>query len=351
MKLLTCLAALESVGPEHRFTTSTALRGRVLTLVGGGDPLLARDALGSGYPDQADLGTLARRTARGLKAEGTTRVRLAYDDTLFTGPAASPDWEPSYLPDDVVSPISALWVDEGREATGLVPRSADPPGDAATVFADALRGRGITVSGPVRARAAGARALAVAEVESAPLVEVVQHVLEASDNEGAEVLARHVALAEGEPASFDGASRAVRRVVRGLGIPLDRAVVQDGSGLSRGDRLPTRTLLAVLAAGLDPDRPELGGLTEGLPVAGFSGSLSYRFTDGSDAGLGWVRAKTGTLRGVHALAGVVTGRDGTVMTFVAVADRVREPNTLFVRDQLDRISSALAGCRCATRAG
>jgi serine-type D-Ala-D-Ala carboxypeptidase/endopeptidase (penicillin-binding protein 4) len=186
-------------------------------------------------------------------------------------------------------------------------------------------------------------------VRGAELVEVVQHVLEVSDNEGAEVLARHVALAAGRPASFDGASRAVRSVARDLGIPLKGAVVRDGSGLSRQDRLSVRTLLSLLAAGADPDRPELGGLLEGLPVAGFSGSLASRFTVGADAGLGFVRAKTGTLTGVHGLAGVTVGRDGTPLLFVAVADRVAVRNTLAARARLDRIAAALSSCRCGAR--
>ncbi len=347
LKLVTCLAALEAVGPEHRFETRTVRSGRVLTLLGGGDPLLARRPPEAGtYPARADLATLARQTARRLADDGRRRVRLRYDDTLFTGPAASPAWKPDYLSDDVVSRVSALWVDEGREEEGLIPRSADPAAAAARLFAGALRARGVQVMSVERGPAA-ATAEPVAVVRGAELVEVVQHVLEVSDNEGAEVLARHVALAEDRPASFDGASQAVRSVVRRLGIPLDGAVIRDGSGLSRQDRLSVDTLLRTLAAAADPEAPELGGLLEGLPVAGFSGSLASRFLVRADIGLGFVRAKTGTLTGVHGLAGVTVGRDGTPLLFVAVADRVAVRNTLAARARLDRIAAALAGCRCA----
>jgi D-alanyl-D-alanine carboxypeptidase/D-alanyl-D-alanine-endopeptidase (penicillin-binding protein 4) len=184
-------------------------------------------------------------------------------------------------------------------------------------------------------------------VSGAPLVEVVQHVLEVSDNEGAEVLARQVALAVGRPASFTGGADAVREVLRGLGVPLDGAELHDGSGLSRQDRLPVRTLLRVLALAADPDHPELSGVLEGLPVAGFSGSLAGRFLVGADPGLGFVRAKTGTLTGVSGLAGVTVGPDHAPLLFVVVADRFREPNTLFTRARLDQVAAALAACRCA----
>jgi len=86
----------------------------------------------------------------------------------------------------------------------------------------------------------------------------------------------------------------------------------------------------------------------GLPVAGFTGSLTYRFETGDGAGLGAVRAKTGTLTGVHGLAGTVTTEDGVVLGFVAAADRVRVPDTLAARARLDEVAAALAGCTCAS---
>jgi D-alanyl-D-alanine carboxypeptidase/D-alanyl-D-alanine-endopeptidase (penicillin-binding protein 4) len=350
MKLLTSLAALEVLGPEHRFGTSAVAAGRRVTLVGGGDPLLAAEPdAGDPVPEQADLATLARETARFLTDRGRDRIRLSYDDSLFSGPASSPGWEPDYLPDDVVSPITALWVDQGRETPGLAFRQEDPSRSAATVFAGQLRERGITVVGRPEPGQAPAGGREVGAVHSAEVVEIVQHVLEVSDNEGAEVLFRHVALAEGEPGTFDGAGRAVRTVATRLGVPMDGAVIEDGSGLARTDRLRPRSLLAILALGADPAHPTRSGVVEGLPVAGFSGSLAYRFTGAADGGLGAVRAKTGTLTGVHGLAGLVTGRDGSVMTFVAVADRVKVENTLFARDRLDRIAAALAECACRDR--
>jgi len=344
MKLLTALAALDAVGQEHQFTTEVVRQRAQLTLVGGGDPLLARRPDPDAYPRQADLTALGRDTARELRRSGTTAVRLAYDDSLFTGPETSPTWESDYLPDGVVSPITALWVDQGVDPRSGR-RSADPAAAAARFFAAQLSRNGIDVRGAVQERTAqGGRR--VAGVQSAPVVEIVQHVLETSDNEGAEVLARHVAIAEGRPASFAGASQATEVVLERLGVPLGGAVINDGSGLSRDDRLRPTTVIDVLGTGASADPPPLGGVVEGLPVAGFSGSLSYRFDVEADEALGWVRAKTGTLTGVHGLAGVVTGRDGTVMTFVAVADRVKVANTLFARARLDQITAALASCRC-----
>ncbi len=353
MKLLTTVAALHALGPEHRFTTSVVATrsSRAVVLVGGGDPLLARSpSVPGGYPRRADLATLAAETARALRAAGRHEVRLGYDTSLFTGPAASPQWESSYLPDDVVSPISALWVDEGRESPGLAHRVADPAAAAAAVFAHALERHHVAVRGvprPAAAPTAAKGGRTVARVRSAPLAEVVQHVLEVSDNEGAEVLARQVAVAEGRPASFAGAAAAVRKVLTRLGVPLTGAVILDGSGLSRHDRLAPGTLLAVVRTAADHRHPDLRSAVADLPVAGFTGSLTYRFDTGSPLGLGRVRAKTGTLTGVHGLAGTATTRDGAVLEFVAIADRVKPVHTLDARVRIDEVAAALAGCACA----
>ena len=349
MKLLTATAALETLGPDHRFETTVVTRpgSKRVTLLGGGDPLLASAPVGNDdiYPARADLVTLARATAKALKAQGRSRVRLGYDVSLFTGPAVNPRWEPSYVPDNVVTRISSLWVDEGRDAYGF--RSPDPAAAAAQVFARALEKRKINVVGQPASDVADTTAEEIAAVRSAPLAQVVQYILEVSDNEGAEVLARQVAVAEKQPASFIGASRAVRSVLGDLGIDTRGDLIYDGSGLSRQDRLRTQTLLSVIETAADQENPGLRSAVADLPVAGFTGSLTYRFDTGDQAGPGAVRAKTGTLSRVHGLAGTVTSRDGVVMSFVAIADRVRIRNTLTAQTLIDELAAALAGCTCA----
>ncbi|NUR06202.1 MAG: D-alanyl-D-alanine carboxypeptidase/D-alanyl-D-alanine-endopeptidase [Nocardioidaceae bacterium] len=351
MKLLTSTAALETMGPDHRFTTRVAAApgSRRIVLQGGGDPLLARRQPGPAdddYPRVADLTTLARTTAKQLRASHRTRVRLSYDDSLFQGPAVNPRWEPGYIPDDVVSPIHALWVDEGRDATGLGFRSADPAAAAADFFADALRKQGVTVVGKPRRGLRGDRPV-VASVHSAPLAQLVQHTLEHSDNEAAEILSRQVAWSEHRQASFTGGAAAVRSVLGRLGVDTTGDRIYDGSGLSRHDRLSPQTLLSVLEAASSPDHPHLRAAVTDVPVAGFTGSLAFRFDEGDPRGLGTVRAKTGTLTGVHGLAGTATSVDGTVMVFVAIADRVTMRNNLDARVLVDRMAGALGGCRCA----
>jgi len=351
VKLLTSLAALEVLGPDHRFTTSVVqLRSRAgrpgVVLVGGGDPLLARRPPPAGddaYPDPATLDSLVRQTVRALRGTQDP-VRVRYDGSLFSGPAASPQWEPDYVHDDVVTPISALWVDQG--VVGF-DRVADPARSAADQFAAALEARGLRVAGEPTPAAAPSGARVVARTDSPPLRQVVQRVLERSDNEAAEVLLRHVAAATERPASFTGGVAALEEVLTSLGVPWRGVSLDDGSGLSRSNRLSLGTLLGALRVAAAPDQPDLRSVLSDLPVARFTGSLAYRFGDPAAAPAhGVVRAKTGTLSHVHALAGTTVDREGVALAFVVIADRVRLRDTLDARDQLDRIAAALAACRC-----
>jgi serine-type D-Ala-D-Ala carboxypeptidase/endopeptidase (penicillin-binding protein 4) len=348
-KLLTTTAALETLGPDHTFATTVVSGGPGrIVLVGGGDPFLASkpvDPQGSTYPRRADVDSLARATARALADAGRTRVRVGYDASLFSGPEVNPHWPDTYVPEGVVAPITALWVDEGRPASGFG-RVDDPAATAASVFAAALARRGIDVVGVPTPRRAGPDATELARVTSAPLSQIVERVLDVSDNEAAEVLSHQVGLARTGRGSFDTGARSVLQVLDGLGVPTDGAEVYDGSGLSREDRLDPDTLAAVVELAARTDHPELRAVVTGLPVAGFTGSLDHRFTDGDGAGRGLVRAKTGTLSGVSALAGTVTDRDGRPMVFVVMADRVALVDTLAARDALDGVAAALAACSC-----
>ena len=162
-------------------------------------------------------------------------------------------------------------------------------------------------TGP-RASGADRRARGGAASAAHRSADIVEQILQVSDNEGAEVLARQTGIAVNGHGSFNGGSAAVRQVLTGLGIDLSGATIYDGSGLSRDDRLDAETLVAVLQLASSADHPELRSVITGLPVAAFDGSLEERF-DGSP-GRGWVRAKTGTLTGTSALAGLVTDARG-----------------------------------------
>ncbi|MGW2457762.1 D-alanyl-D-alanine carboxypeptidase/D-alanyl-D-alanine endopeptidase [Streptomyces sp. NPDC001761] len=333
-KIATAVAALSALGPDHRLTTRTALEPdtRELVLVGGGDPTLTAHARTGGW---AGLRALAADTARALDRRGIHKITLSYDTTLFTGPALHPIGV-----NDNLAPISALTVDEGRtdaSTEGPAPRVGDPAADTATRFAGFLKDAGITTTAPGPSKAS-TRAETLARVSSPPLSELVERMLTNSDNDIAEALARHTALASGQPAGFDGGAKAIAIQLRKLGLPMAGAAFHDGSGLNRDDRLTADLLTALLVKAGDPGRPGLRPVLTGLPVAGFTGTLSTRYTDGA-AGL--VRAKTGTLTGVNTLAGTVVDKAGHLLAFAFLASDTTDP--LEAQAALDRAATALAG--------
>lgn len=344
-KLLTAAAVLTVHEPTDRITTRVvAGSGGALVLVGGGDPTLTGADKGKpgAYPDAARITDLAAQIARALARQHRTATRIVVDDSLFVGPSVAPDWAPEDVPSDYAAPITAVMTDGGRAAPGDLTRSTAPDLAAGHELAAALGAANLPV---VRGSAPAAGATALASVASAPMSELVAQMLQSSDNVIAECLGREVALAEGRPASFAGAAAAIRAVLGRLGID-SGAGMRDASGLAAADRLTAATLAAVLRLLAGAAHPQLHDVLAGLPVAAWSGTLGDRYLTGaSAAGAGVVRAKTGTLSAVSALAGLVHDRDGRLLVFAFVADRVGD--LAASEAALDAVAGALARCGCS----
>ncbi|HEY0360236.1 MAG TPA: D-alanyl-D-alanine carboxypeptidase/D-alanyl-D-alanine-endopeptidase [Mycobacteriales bacterium] len=338
-KIVTAAAVLAAVGPDRQLDTRAvagAAPGDVV-LVGGGDPTLAAGAAGT-YPGAARLDRLA---AQVRKAAGGPLRRVVVDAGLFTGPATGPGWDADIVTAGFGAPITALTTDGGRRSPRSDVRNTAPDLAAGRAFARAL---GLPASAVARGSAApGARQLG--SVSSPSMLSMVEYLLTHSDNVLADTLVRQVALARGMPASFAGAADAVRLTLADLGLAAAAAGVADGSGLSRANRLTTALLTSVLALAESPAHPELRGVLTGLPVARYSGTLADRFAGSPTAG-GLVRAKTGTLSGVSALAGALLDGGGRRLTFAVVADGVPAGGKDAAEQALDRIAAALARCGC-----
>jgi serine-type D-Ala-D-Ala carboxypeptidase/endopeptidase (penicillin-binding protein 4) len=355
-KLLTALAALALIPGDTRLTTAV-VKGTApdeIVLVGGGDPLLstlpADQTRVGGLPVDADtapatVADLAGRTAAALKAAGVVSVKLGYDTSMYTGPLKHAQHDAMNI-----APVTPLMVNEGR----IDPKSPDegparvfdPAEQAADAFAAALGAEGVAVRGKPGVATAAAGAQRLAAVESPTVARLVERLLTTSDNTLSEAMARQVAIAAQQPASFDGASAATRQALEKLGVPMAGVVLHDGSGLHTGNQISPLVLSKVLALAASPDHPRLRPVLTGLPIAGFTGTLLNRFGAATRAqnGIGIVRAKTGTLTGIHTLAGTVLDTEGRLLAF-AVMTRTTAGGEA-ARAAVDRIVGQLAGCGC-----
>jgi D-alanyl-D-alanine carboxypeptidase/D-alanyl-D-alanine-endopeptidase (penicillin-binding protein 4) len=341
-KILTSAAALSRLGPDHVFTTRVVTGNEdltQLTLVGGGDPML-RSTEAAGF---TALDELAEATAEQVKSAGASSVSLGYDDSLFQGPSTDDDWEPGYVSEGIVAPVSALSVDGGRVAPGSRTRAADPAAAAAATFANMLKEHGVDVRGDVAKADVSADGTDIAAVSSPPVAEIVEYLIATSNNDVAENLGRHVASASGLAASPEDVETAVSETLADLGIDVSGIDVRDGSGLSRQNAVAAATIVEVLSVAAADEHPELRAVLTGLPIAGYTGTLAERFA-AADSAVGMVRAKTGTLTagGVHSLAGVAISEGGSAYAFAVVANDVSPGAAIAVRNALDAITSTLA---------
>ena len=351
VKLLVGTAAVAELG------TSATLDTRVvdgapgeIVLVGGGDMLLSA---GKGDPSaingHAGLEDLAIQVAASLKAGGSgtaSALRLRVDETLFTGPKLSPAWDPANVRLGYIAPITPLAVDAAIPSGAGThdTRHAEPSLNAAVQFVAALAKAGVVIDGSPTFGTADPEAEELGRVSSAPLGEIVDYVLQTSDNTIAEVLGRLVAIHAGLPGSFDGARAAVLGTVERLGVNVDGAKIADASGLGDGSELTARLLVTLVSKLADPARPDLRPAAVGLPIAGLSGTLYQRYLSSDARGL--VRAKTGSLPGVVALSGTALTLDGRLLGFAVMLDKVPAGNSWNARAYVDGYVSALVECGC-----
>lgn len=370
LKLLTTGAALAVLGPDHAFETRVVAaagpRAGVLDgpvfVVGDGDPTIAR---------RFEQDPLLADWAEALWRAGVRRIRgdLVADDRAFTGPRLHPGWTAGDAERWYGAEVSALVLNDGcvdvrvagapdRPRVTLEPASGwlalevaaratpdrkrhvfaidragperrtlrvtgqvwskaggqevsvpapDPALWFVWVLAERLRARGIELEGAPR-RAAPDEAAPGLTLHRRPgaLRAALLVTNQRSQNLYAECLARAVGRRARGDGSWEAACAAIRAWARSAGAEEAEVENLDGSGLCRDSRVSPRALVAALrAAGAGPH----GALfRESLAAPGEEGTLRGRLR-GLPAGVR-VRAKTGTLRGVAALAGFVEGPGG-----------------------------------------
>jgi serine-type D-Ala-D-Ala carboxypeptidase/endopeptidase (penicillin-binding protein 4) len=370
-KVLVGAAALQTLGPDYRFSTTFEsvddpsdgkVRGDVY-LVGTGDPLLTRDDLRGG------AAAVARAGVRDVSGA------IVADATLFAGPEVNPAWDPDDLQYGYAAGTSALSLDQGTAEFHLVPTTVGaparirvlPPSDmvrvsgavitsyatlltiqraaarndfafegriaagaeqsfwrplvdlpryAAGVARAMLRERGVAVEGGIRTGVAPVAPYVLWRHRSPRLRDLVAEMMLESNNHFAEQLLRAVGATHGVGTEANGAL-VERAILVREGVPRDGLRIVDASGLAPSDRVAPITLATLLArTAAEPVGPLFVGA---LPRVGIEGTVRWRHV--TDA-RGRTRAKSGHIAQVNALTGYVqTRRHGRVAFAILVNDR------------------------------
>jgi D-alanyl-D-alanine carboxypeptidase/D-alanyl-D-alanine-endopeptidase (penicillin-binding protein 4) len=351
-KLVTADAALWKLGAGATLTTSVragapADNGVVdgnLWLVGGGDPLLMTDAYAQHFRNQPVTRTSFEQLADQIVAAGVHDVRgsVVGDDSRYDRVRALPQWiNESITPHDI-GPLGALMVNDGltqfpptfNAGTPRETAAADPAQEAANQLTQLLQARGVVVGGPPQSGATPQNTTELTKLDSQSIDRIVAEMLRESDNETAELLTKEIGLHDTNAGTTANGVAEIHKTLQGRDLPLDGITQVDGSGLARENKTTCSSVQALL----DADGPG-STLANDLPVAGQTGTLAERFL-GSPI-VGQLRAKTGTLNQVTALAGYVQTARGSHVSFTYIVNlpppKLITQDDVALGDQLGRI--------------
>jgi D-alanyl-D-alanine carboxypeptidase/D-alanyl-D-alanine-endopeptidase (penicillin-binding protein 4) len=315
-KAVTAVAVLDHIGPEERFATRLVTDAPVvdgvvqgdLWIVGGGDPVLTSPDYAAAL-SRPQVRTPFEELAVQLAGAGITTIegRILGDDLRYDQEREVDAWPSRYVDEGSVGPLSALSVDDGRERSGdSYEPSGDPPRSAAEQLDAALEAAGIQVNGgEARGAPAPLEPQVLVEVTSPPVAEIIQQMLQESDNNTAELLVKELGLRIGGTGTTEAGATVVRQSLEQRGLDPAQFSVVDGSGLARENLQSCQAIETLL-----DESPPGTVVGDGLAVAGRSGTLTNRYADSPLAGV--LRAKTGSLNEVATLAGIVPTADGLI---------------------------------------
>lgn len=190
---------------------------------------------------------------------------------------------------------------------------------------------GGTLKGGVREGNVPDDAVLLTRFDSPPLAEVIRDINKFSNN----VMARQLFLTlgaalEGAPGSQDKGARAAKRWLTEQRLEFPELVLENGSGLSRLERISPRHMGSLLAAA--SQSPVFSEFESTLPIVAVDGTMKKRLNGQSVAGRAHI--KTGYLEGVRSIAGYVVDAKGRRMVVVAM---VNHPKAIHARGTLDAL--------------
>lgn len=314
MKAITAITALDRLGGSHQFRTQLYYTGEVqdstlygdLYCVGGFDPAFNSDDMRAFVESVQQMGI------------DTIRGRIVADRTMKDGDLLGEGW----CWDDDNPKISPLSL--GRDINFL------------EHFVTALSDEGIDLD----IRLSEGRLPSEARILCSrfhSMDQILQRMMKISDNFYAEAMFYQIARSTGRrPAKAKDAAGVIKQLIQKVGNGKNPYRIADGSGLSLYNYVTPELEMRLLRyAYLNKNIYE--HLLPSLPIAGWDGTLKTRmkgtFAEGN------VKAKTGTVTGVSALAGYCTAANGHQLCFSMINQGIMKSDT--GRNFQDRVCNAL----------
>lgn len=367
---LTLATAHHELGPDHTFTTSVqsivpmedgVVNGDVF-LVGGGDPLLLTPAfVATMDEDQNQLHTPIEGLAQRLVDNGLALVTGAvvgdatrYDNLLYVG-----SWPERVIESQNVGTLLALQFDDGwvqfpipesaqepeeapdeaaEEEVGYL-AAEDPSFYAAALFDDMLEARDVVIRRSPRSEAVpeGEELHTLASVDSAPLSDHYQQILDNRDIETTELLLKEIGRVTSGTGSTRAGARAVETVLAGIGVEDEefQLLQFDASGLDPANVATCPVFTALF------DSEEFSPLFhELLPTAAEAGPLQSRFSGVDNPGR--ITALSGGSPNTTVMMGYIDIGRGQELTFAFIANQEDGQDKGVLRDLEGRIVERLA---------
>ena len=197
-------------------------------------------------------------------------------------------------------------------------------------FINQWRYSGGEITDGIRAASVPPHSKTLAVHQSKPMSAILTDMNKYSNN----LIARSVFLKLGGEHSGNSAlqqaSSAVKRELATAGVDTENLVLENGSGLSRRERVSANMLAQMLEkAYFSPFKQDF---IDTLPIAGKDGTLKYRLKQAGPA----LRLKTGTLKDVRALAGYWLGDKPMIVVVV-----INSPNATNYLNDLDKLVSKI----------
>lgn len=200
---------------------------------------------------------------------------------------------------------------------------------AFTAFQAAWQAAGGTLQAKLQSGVTPAYARTLVQWESPrPLIELVTDINKMSNNPMTRQVFLNLSARDNVPATRDASSQVVKSYLASRGLDFPELVLDNGSGLSRRERISALSLVRLLTDAMFS--PDASAWLATLPLVGIEGTVRNRLRNSMVEGRAWL--KTGALEDVRAYAGYVrTAQD----RWVVVAVIVNHPEAQRARPAMD----------------